>query len=75
MRAFRSASMADTGLNANDQMIAKKRMKLSALTITQNRLIWNSVLAPPSSAASWMTVWPAPAATARMSTGTRWPAG
>ena len=51
MRAFRSASMADTGLNANAQMMAKKRMKLSALTMTQNRLIWNSV-SPPSSAAS-----------------------
>jgi hypothetical protein len=55
-------------------MIAKKRMKLSALTTTQNRLIWNSV-SPPSSAASWRTVWPAPAATARISIETRWSAG
>ncbi len=42
IRDLRSASMADTGLNANDQMMMKKRMKLSALTITQNRLTWNS---------------------------------
>ena len=39
---LRSASIAETGLNANDQMMTKNRMKLSALTITQNRLIWNS---------------------------------
>ena len=41
-------------------------MKLSALTITQNRLIWNSACG--SSAASPARWLPAPVATARMST-------
>src|SRR4029079_10343867 len=62
---LRSVSMAVTGLSANAQISAKKRMKLSALTITQNRLIWNSAASP--SAASCATWWPAPVAMARTS--------
>ena len=56
--SWRSASIFDTGLNANDQMMMKNRMKLSALTITQKRLIWNS--AAPPSAVSWTAWRPAP---------------
>src|SRR6476661_2460986 len=62
---LRSLSMAVTGLSANAQISAKNRMKLSALTITQNRLIWNSAASP--SAASCATWWPAPVAMARTS--------
>ena len=51
MRDWRSASMPVTGLSANVQMSTRKTRKLIALTITQNRLTWNSAASP--SADSW----------------------
>jgi hypothetical protein len=50
IRSRRSSSIRETGLNANVQIRAKNTMKFSALTITQNRLTWNSA-APPSAVA------------------------
>ena len=62
MRCLRESSMLPSGLNANSQMRTRKTRKLTALTITQKRLIVN----PPAvaSAVSWAAACAVPDATA-----------
>src|SRR3954469_2857385 len=66
IRSRRSSSIRETGLNANVQIRAKNTMKFSALTITQNRLTWNSAGSP--SAVTCAATRPRSDATARTST-------